>query len=98
MGRDLVWGISNVAVVWRGPRMALTGNDQSSFIDTYPGYQLAVMGVDYRSDGGTAPWLATPMGVLLNVGLFPEDPTTTFPPSVAVQATAITTDMPRLFR
>jgi hypothetical protein len=96
---DQVWGISNQAIVWRGPPVPSCGEDHGSFIDTYQGYQLVTLGADFRSDGGSAPWLVLG-GVAAHVGAFPEDPTHPNPPSIAIQAGPIPamTALPRLLR
>jgi hypothetical protein len=96
---ETVYGLSNVAIAWRASGVTHRGDERSSFIDTFPGYQTVTIGPDSRSDGGSSPWtLDSTTRVQGPTGCFAADPTIPIFASGPVQMTAVTGALPDLLR
>ncbi len=97
-GGDRVLGVSNLAIVWRDANVPHTGAENSSFIDTYDGYQTVSIGIDSRSSGGTAPWVVDTLQNPLPTGAFAEDPTHPIIATGLMQTGDVSTPLPDLLR
>src|SRR5262249_41229316 len=56
-GLDVVRGISNVAILWRGSEPGEQDSGTDPLMDTWPGYELVTIGSDGRSTIGSTPWV-----------------------------------------
>jgi hypothetical protein len=97
-GRDVVRGISNVAVLWRGPEPSNAAVATDPLADTWPGYQLVTIGPDGRSTTGRTPWAPASFRHFLpeTAGALPADPEHLLPFTVVLQEQAVVHDLPRV--
>jgi hypothetical protein len=99
-GRDVVRGISNVAILWQAPGPRDSAATSDPFLDTWSGYQLVTIGPDGRSAMGHTPWAPAPYRRFLpeTAGALATDPEHPLPFTVILQEKAVVHDLPRLLR
>jgi len=98
IGNDVVRGISNVAILWRGSEPGEQQSATDPLMDTWPGYELVTIGSDGRSTIGYTPWVPGPYRGLLppTAGALVTDPEYPMPFTIALQERAVVHELPSL--